>query len=134
MKCLMLVDDHARVRAELEGAVPGVAEAVVVETAAEAVEVLRTEDVELFLLDAGRASPQVLSSCRAASDAAIITLGPDEVAGVRTMRNGADDFLEWPAHADSMRPAVEASMAHRRIRRTAARASQKLDLLTMMGA
>lgn len=134
MKCLLLCDDHARVRAELEAAVPGVAEVTVVESAGEAIRGMADGDTDLLLLSTAEASPDVLAACRAAGDAAIVTLGPDEVAGVRTMRNGADDFLDWPASRQAIQAVVRCSLAHRRIRRTAARVSGRLSLLTTMGA
>jgi FixJ family two-component response regulator len=133
MKCLLLCDDHARVRAELEAAVPGV-EVVEADDPREVMASLEDGDTDLLLLNTAEASPEMLTACRAASDAAIITVGPDELAGVRTMKDGADDFLDWPASRQTIRAVVGCSLAHRRIRRTAARVSEKLSLLTTMGA
>lgn len=131
MNCVLLVDEHARVRAELEAAIPGVGVAEV-ESLAEAEEALAGGGVDLLLLNAGLGDPETLARLRGLSDAVIVTLGPDEVAGVKTMRNGADDFIDWPADPATIGAVVRAGMCHRRIRRTAARMSGRLEQLNIL--
>lgn len=142
--CLLLIENNRRspgssrvlksaAQQDLE-----VRELLVVASLARATKILSEREVDLVLLDLDlldSSSLATLRAVRAATDAAVIVLSSqgDELVGVQSLREGADDFvLKRAVSPECLRAAIVNAVTQRKIRKVGARIGNKMTQLAQL--
>lgn len=141
IRCLLLVEDDGEELAVTEQKLAGthltVGEVVVARSLAQAIKAIKSQDIDIVLLDLDLGdshSLDTLTAVRAVTDAVIIVLaGDDEVLAAESLKQGADDYLvKTEMGEDCLRRAIVRSMGRRQMRRTLSRIGTKFQQLCVL--
>jgi DNA-binding NtrC family response regulator len=120
---VLVVDDEAGVRASIRAILEGTAEVLEAENGAAALEILKTREVDLVMLDQrmpGEAGIDVLPRVKAADPSTVVVLAT-AVREVRTaveaLKRGAYDYLTKPFDVDDIISLVGRALEKRALER-----------------
>jgi len=120
---VMVVDDEEGVRASIRAILEGTCEVLEAETGAEALEQLRTREVDLVMLDQrmpGEPGIDVLPRVKAADPSTLVVLATavhDVRTAVEALKRGAYDYITKPFDVDAILMLVERALEKRALER-----------------
>jgi DNA-binding NtrC family response regulator len=120
---VMVVDDEEGVRASIRAILEGTCEVLEAETGAEALEILRTREVDLVMLDQrmpGEPGIDVLPRVKAADPSTLVVLATavhDVRTAVEALKRGAYDYITKPFDVDAILMLVERALEKRALER-----------------
>jgi DNA-binding NtrC family response regulator len=120
---VLVVDDEEGVRASIRVILEETCEVLEAETGAEALELLRTREVDLVMLDQrmpGEAGIDVLSRVKAADPSTVVVLATavhDVRTAVEALKRGAYDYITKPFDVDAILMLAERALEKRALER-----------------
>jgi DNA-binding NtrC family response regulator len=120
---VLVVDDEEGVRASIRAILEGRCEVLEAETGAAALELLRTRDVDLVMLDQrmpGEPGIDVLPRVKAADPSTVVVLATavhDVRTAVEALKRGAYDYITKPFDVDDILMLVERALEKRALER-----------------
>ena len=120
---VLVVDDEEGVRASIRVILEGTCEVLEAETGADALELLRTREVDLVMLDQrmpGEPGIDVLPRVKAADPSTIVVLATavhDVRTAVEALKRGAYDYITKPFDVDDILMLVERALEKRALER-----------------
>ena len=120
---VMVVDDEEGVRASIRAILEGTCEVLEAETGAEALEQLRTREVDLVMLDQrmpGEPGIDVLPRVKAADPSTLVVLATavhDVRTAVEALKRGAYDYITKPFDVDAILMLVQRALEKRALER-----------------
>ena len=120
---VLVVDDEEGVRASIRVILEETCEVLEAETGAEALEVLRTREVDLVMLDQrmpGEPGIDVLSRVKAADPSTVVVLATavhDVRIAVEALKRGAYDYITKPFDVDAILMLAERALEKRALER-----------------